>query len=174
MMQTLVERWQRALAEQGVRLTPQRDAILKFLAETRIHPTAAEVYTAVREKFPHISRATVYNTLNLMVRLGLIAELRREEGALRYETHLEPHINLICIRCGRVEDVELSHDVLATLEQRLPETRKIEPNEVDLGEFKVLYARVDVYGYCAECWREMQTEQAQRTESEKEKEVIAL
>ena len=172
MTDTLLERWKQTLTKHGIRLTPQRDAVLAFLAETRIHPTAAEVYAAVREKFPHISRATVYNTLNLMVRLGLIAELRREEGSLRYETHLEPHINLICIRCGRVQDVELSEDVLTTMKKRLSDAQAMEPTP-RLGEFHVLYARVDLYGYCAQCWSEMNTQPDEKT-PEREKEVIAL
>ncbi|NPA91516.1 MAG: transcriptional repressor [Chloroflexi bacterium] len=138
-----LKKWIHTLMAHGVRMTPQREAILKYLAQARTHPTAAEVYEAVRREFPHVARATVYNTLNLLVRLGLIIELRREDGAVRYETDLAPHINLICISCGRVEDVHLEE------EEEIPSSRVMLAIQ-DRG-FRVLYTRVDVYGLCREC-----------------------
>ncbi len=129
--------WRKVLTTHGVRMTPQREAILRYLAQARSHPTAAEVYQAVKATYPHVSRATVYNTLNLMSRLGLIVELRRQEGAVRYETNLAPHANLICLRCGQVVDVDMP------LHLSLPQ-------DVD---FQVQSVRVDVYGYCATCRR---------------------
>lgn len=127
--------WREALTRAGVRLTPQREAILEYLAQARTHPTAAEVYQAVRERAPHIARATVYNTLNLLPRLGLIVELRRQDGNVRYETNLTPHVNLICVRCGRVFDLDM-------------------PLSLDLPEeipFAVRHVQVDAYGICASC-----------------------
>ena len=127
--------WEQVLEQHGVRITPQRQEILRYLAGARTHPTASEVYAAVRAVFPRVARATVYNTLNLMVQLGLISELKRDEGAVRYETDLSPHINLICIRCGRVEDVPLPA-----------------PLNVDaIDDFEVRYVLVDMYGLCAAC-----------------------
>ncbi len=134
-MDERLQTWERILEEHGVRITPQREEILRYLAQTRSHPTAYEVYEAVRAVFPRVARATVYNTLNLMVRLGLLIELKREEGAVRYETDLSPHINLICMQCGRVTDAPL-------------------PSPLHLGEvgdFEVRYVRVDMYGICARC-----------------------
>ena len=132
---TRLEMWERVLEDHGVRITPQREEILRYLAGTRSHPTAYEVYEAVRAIFPRVARATVYNTLNLMVRLGLLIELKREEGAVRYETDLSPHINLICMQCGRVVDAPL-------------------PTPLDVKEiegFAVRHVRVDMYGLCPEC-----------------------
>ncbi len=130
-----LQRWRQVLATHGVRMTPQREAVLHYLAETRTHPTAAEVYAAVKRRAPRVSRATVYNTLNLLARLGLIVELRRQEGAVRYETNLDPHVNLICLRCGQVFDVETSFSL--SLPDHLP--------------FMVHHVRVDAYGVCARC-----------------------
>ncbi len=132
---TRLEMWEQVLEEYGVRITPQREEILRYLAGTRSHPTAYEVYEAVRAVFPRVARATVYNTLNLMVRLGLLIELKREEGAVRYETDLSPHINLICMQCGRVVDAPL-------------------PTPLDVSEiegFLVRHVRVDMYGLCPTC-----------------------
>jgi Fur family peroxide stress response transcriptional regulator len=129
-------------------LTPQREAILRYLASARNHPTAYQVYQAVRATFPHVGKATVYNTLNLMARLGLLVELKRDEGAVRYETDTSPHANLICLRCGQVEDAPL----LASVEVRMPEE----------DGFDTRYVRVDLYGYCARCQREIsQNEEAE-------------
>ncbi len=118
-------------------MTPQRQAILRYLASVRTHPTAQEVYEAVRMQYPHIARATVYNTLNLLARLGLILELRREGGAVRYETDTTPHVNLICLKCGKVVDAHIHVN--------------LEADESMLNGFKILHIRVDAYGYCAEC-----------------------
>ncbi len=134
-MDERLQAWERVLEEHGVRITPQREEILRYLAQSRSHPTASEVYEAVREVFPRVARATVYNTLNLMVRLGLLIELKREEGAVRYETDLSPHINLICMACGRVTDAPLP--------------TPLEMTKID--DFEVRYVRVDMYGLCAEC-----------------------
>ena len=134
-----IREWKEALVTQGVRITPQREAVLRYLSQTRSHPTAAEVFQAVRKVFPHISRATVYNTLNLMSRLGLITELRRQDGSIRYETNQEPHVNLICVSCGRVFDWDAPIS--------LPEERP--------KGFALLQVRVDAYGYCPECLKHL-------------------
>ncbi len=147
--QDVLERWLERLQDQGVRMTPQREAILTYLAQTHSHPTAAEVYEAVRQRFPHVARATVYNTLNLLARLGLIIELRREEGAVRYETDLHPHINLICIRCGKVEDLHLENVAIVH--------PHIQAQAEERG-FLPLYTRVDVYGYCRQCRQDVKDE----------------
>ena len=129
--------WQQVLERHGVRMTPQREAILRYLASTRAHPTAHQVYQAVRETFPYVGKATVYNTLNLMARLGLLVELKRQDGAVRYETDVSPHANLICLRCGQVEDAPLSA-----------------PVHIEAWEehgFTIQHVRVDAYGYCARC-----------------------
>ncbi len=148
-MDERLQQWEQALTEHGVRITPQREAILRYLVQARNHPTAYEVYDAVRRVFPRVSKATVYNTLNLMARLGLIIELRRQGGAVRYETNLTPHINMICLRCGRVIDAPT-------------------PVAVDLESlegFQARHVRVDVYGYCAACLIPNRETTPQTTES---------
>lgn len=149
-MEDRLQEWKQVLEARGVRLTPQREAILRYLAGARSHPTAHQVYQAVRANFPHVGKATVYNTLNLMARLGLLTELKREDGAVRYETDISPHANLICLRCGQVEDAPL----LVPVQVGTPED----------GTFQVHHVRVDVHGYCARCQREMtQNEEAEKT-----------
>ena len=145
MSEERLREWEQILEAHGMRVTPQREAILRYLASARTHPTAQEVYQAVRKVFPRVGRATVYNTLNLMARLGLLTEVRRQEGAVRYETDVSPHANLICLRCGRVEDAPLVAPVQVTT--------------AEVGSFQTQSVRVDFYGYCAQCQEEIRQQE---------------
>ncbi|HEY8450454.1 MAG TPA: Fur family transcriptional regulator, partial [Bacillota bacterium] len=70
-MKTAVERFRDLLSSHGYRVTPQRLAIYEALVATDQHPSAEELYRQVKKRFPMISPATVYNTLQLLVRMGL-------------------------------------------------------------------------------------------------------
>jgi Fur family ferric uptake transcriptional regulator/Fur family peroxide stress response transcriptional regulator len=88
----------------GLRLTPQRRAIVEFLENSHAHPTADEVFTAVNRRFPMTSKATVYNTLNLLKEADLVREVFKD-GAIRYDPNLAPHHHFLCRRCGRIDDI---------------------------------------------------------------------
>ena len=123
----------------GLRLTPQRLAIAhEVLAQD--HPTAAEVYDAVRVRFPTMGLATVYATLNVMVERGLLRSLAFE-NAVRFDANVEPHANLICTSCGRSTDYDGCDDVLRALRDRAAS---------DAG-FELEEHRLDLYGRCALC-----------------------
>ncbi len=94
-----------ALTGAGYRVTPQRVAVYRYLLHSADHPTAEEIYRGVRAQFPMISPATVYNTLDLLVSLGLVAELGVDGPSKRYDGNPTPHLNLHCTRCGRIVDV---------------------------------------------------------------------
>jgi Fur family transcriptional regulator, peroxide stress response regulator len=93
-----------ALRQAGYRLTRQRRVICAYLAATDEHPTPYGVYTALVSQYPDLSRATVYNTLNVLHELGLLVQLDLGDEHTHYETDLAPHINLICRRCHGVVD----------------------------------------------------------------------
>ena len=123
----------------GLRLTPQRLAIAhEVLAQD--HPTAAEVYEAVRGQFPTMGLATVYATLNVMVEHGLLRPLAFE-NAVRFDANVTPHANLICTACGRITDYAGCDDVLRALRERAAS---------DAG-FELEEHRLDLYGRCALC-----------------------
>lgn len=123
----------------GLRLTPQRLAIAhEVLAQD--HPTAAEVYEAVRVRFPTMGLATVYATLNVMVERGLLRSLAFE-SAVRFDANVTPHANLICTACGRITDYDGCDDVVRTLRDRAAS---------DAG-FQLEEHRLDLYGRCASC-----------------------
>lgn len=93
-----------ALVAAGHTLTPQRRAIVRFLSGRTDHPTASLIYEAVTKDFPITSRATVYNTLSLLVELGMVATVPGGEE-VRYDPNLSAHHHLRCQRCGALEDV---------------------------------------------------------------------
>ena len=127
------------LRQAGLRPTPQRLAIVGEVL-LRHHPTVAEVYDSVRREFPTIGLATVYNTLRSMTERGLVRELPFN-NATRFDVNLTPHANLVCTRCGAIEDSEACNDLLVQLQQRIGADAGFAPES----------QRVDVYGICAKC-----------------------
>jgi Fur family peroxide stress response transcriptional regulator len=94
-----------ALRQAGLRLTPQRVAVCRALAESRAHPTAHALFEQLSAQFAALSRATVYNTLETLARVGLAQQLVvAGDGAMRFDANLDPHAHLVCTRCHRVED----------------------------------------------------------------------
>jgi Fur family peroxide stress response transcriptional regulator len=96
----------RSLEGSGLRCTPQRYAVMAFLTERPRHATAAEIFEAVNRLDPRSSRATTYNNLRDLLRVGLVREVAVEGRAARYDAKGMRHHHFICDRCGNVEDVE--------------------------------------------------------------------
>jgi Fur family transcriptional regulator, peroxide stress response regulator len=96
----------RSLERCGLRCTPQRHAVMVFLAEHMGHPTAAEIFEAVNRVDPRSSRATTYNNLKDLVQAGLVREVAAEGRAARFDATGVRHHHFICDRCGTVEDMK--------------------------------------------------------------------
>ena len=112
----------------GLKMTPQRRAIVEYLQSSHQHPTADEVMTAVNEKFPMTSRATVYNTLNWLKGSGLVREVF-EGGTVRYDPHVSDHHHFVCRLCCKVKDIEC--DAVGSIQVcSLPGNPKIENYQV--------------------------------------------
>jgi len=88
------------------RLTRQRRAILNLLKSTRAHPTADEIYEAVRKDLPNISKGTVYRNLQVLIDSGEAAVLDIRGTLSRYELRRESHHHFRCQACGRVIDID--------------------------------------------------------------------
>lgn len=93
------------LQENGIQASPQRLAVAEYVLFTDAHPTAEEVWAAVKARAPLVSRATVYNTLNLLVRKGLLRQVQLDEGRTGFDPNLEPHHHFIDEATGVVHDV---------------------------------------------------------------------
>lgn len=127
------------LKEKGLKITPQRLAIIDALvAKREAHPGASLIYNEARKKTMHVSLSTVYATLKEFSENGLIKSLEFDRMENRYEGNLSEHINLVCKRCG------------AIIDYNLPPT--IEPKDVARKSgFVVTEARMEYYGYCRDC-----------------------
>jgi Fe2+ or Zn2+ uptake regulation protein len=95
----------RRCRERGVRVTAQRLAVYRALAEDPSHPTAGAIYRRLRGAMPSLSTATVYRVLESLVRDGLLRRVSTTGGAGRFDANLVPHQHLICRVCGRMTDV---------------------------------------------------------------------
>jgi Fe2+ or Zn2+ uptake regulation protein len=94
-----------ALREHGIKPTAQRLAVARFVLEARSHPTADEVWEKVRRHSPTLSRATVYNTLNVFVEKGLLRTQAVREGALVFDPRVARHHHFIDEETGAIYDV---------------------------------------------------------------------
>lgn len=93
------------LRRHGVKPSAQRMAVAEYVLATDEHPSADQVLARVKAAFPMISRATVYNTLNLFVRQGLLRELALAEGRVVFDPHVEPHHHFVDDATGSIHDV---------------------------------------------------------------------
>lgn len=129
------------LRSTGVRMTPQRYAILSFLLESKIHPTADEIYRSLAERFPSMSVATVYNNLKLFIEAGLVRELTYGDNSSRFDADMSDHYHAICQCCGKIADFEY------------PSLTHIETAAASHTGFQVQGHRMEVYGICEECYK---------------------
>lgn len=93
------------LASHGIKPSAQRVAIAAYVLSTDEHPSADEVWARVKRVFPMVSRATVYNTLNLFVAKGLLRELVLTEGRLVFDSNVDKHHHLIDEETGKIHDL---------------------------------------------------------------------
>ena len=92
--------------EKNLKVTPQRYAIYKYLCSTKEHPSAETIYKELREDYPMLSLATVYKTLKTLVDIGMVQELNAGEDNFRYDANVATHPHIMCLDCGRVDDLE--------------------------------------------------------------------
>lgn len=92
----------------GLAVTPQRLAIIEVLLASTDHPRAERIFAEVRRRHPHISLATVHRTLETLCRIGEARKVTLLHDSARYDGNLTPHHHVICVRCRRIRDVEIS------------------------------------------------------------------
>jgi Fur family transcriptional regulator, peroxide stress response regulator len=109
------------LADSGLRSTPQREVVYRLLLTSRSHPTADEVYAAVRSGLPTMSLATVYNCLDALVHCNLVRAVNFERAPTRYCANLHPHAHFHDEETGQTHDVDLPAAVIAQLKAILPQ-----------------------------------------------------
>lgn len=128
-----------ALEAAGHRYTVQRAAVHRALGEMRSHPTADEIFTAVRRRIPDISLATVYKALETLVACDLALKLPTGDRPARYDGRTDAHDHLCCLGCGRVMDVEGG--------ARADWMDSVDPP----ADFEICGYRLVLLGYCGDC-----------------------
>ena len=132
------------LREKGYKLTSQRLKIIGLLSRDMTHPGASDILRRVRQRAPQISMSTVYYTLDMLKREGLLQELQFYDRDNRYDVNVTNHINLICKKCGRIEDfpgeIPLSY---ARVRERT--------------DFQAVGMRYEYYGFCKACRKTRRT-----------------
>lgn len=97
------------LRKAGLRVTPQRRAVMQALIGDRSHPLAEVVAVRVKRQMPEVSLSTVYKTLHELADHGLVLKLDLP-GGMRFDPNEQRHPHLVCMTCGAVVDAHLSHD----------------------------------------------------------------
>ena len=92
--------------QEGIPFTVQRRRVYEVLLGRTDHPTADQIFEAVQEDLPGISRMTVYRVLDLLLRLRLLKKVCHPEATARFDPNTEPHHHLVCTACGRLVDFE--------------------------------------------------------------------
>jgi len=140
----------RQLRAKGLKLTPQRLAIIEVLIEKRnFHPGARLVYEEAKKKRKSLSLSTTYAILKKLSSLGIIKTLQFDSMENRYEGNLKEHLNLICERCGKILDYKIppvadQHDIAKRT------------------GFSVMDTRLEYYGYCRDCHTETREDQSKQ------------
>ena len=109
-----------ALADSGLRATPQREVVFNVLLKKRDHPTADEVFARVKSELPTISLATVYNCLETLVQCRVVRAVNFERGPTRYCPNLRPHAHFHDEQSGSTHDIDLPPELLEQVKAVLP------------------------------------------------------
>ena len=130
-----------ALKDREYRLTPQRVELVRLIAASEGHPSAAQLYARIRTRFPTMSQATVYKTLALLKEMDQVLEIDLRDDSHYDGNRPEPHPHLICMQCNAIVDgnVDLDRSTLRQLEQA--------------SGFRIVRPQLTFYGICPACQR---------------------
>jgi len=134
-MQELIDKYR----GKGLKMTPQRLAVLDFLDGNTDHPTADDIFRAVKATYPTVSLATIYNTIQTLQEMGELQEVTINPERRHFDPNTAPHHHAICTKCKRIEDVFEDYSSVLNL-----------PAEIH-SVFNITGNHVDFYGECAHC-----------------------
>jgi Fur family transcriptional regulator, peroxide stress response regulator len=136
--------------QRGIAVTPQRLAVVRALLASENHPSTDEICAAVRRKHPHVSLATVHRILEQFCEVGEARKVTLLHDVARYDGNVEPHHHVLCVRCRRVQDVEI------------PEVDKLLEGTTSLGQFALLRCSLEIDALCKRCQLAEKRTRAQR------------
>lgn len=122
-----------------MKFSRQREIILRHVKDFPVHPTADQVYTALKKENPSLSLGTVYRNLNQLSEMGMLNKIRIADGSDRFDGRTDPHFHIICENCGQVFDIET------------PELEEIISRIGQRDGHKITGVTLNLRGICAEC-----------------------
>jgi len=125
------------LIEKGLKVTPQRIAILEAIIKLNNHPTAENIIDTIRINYPNISTATVYKVLDALVVNGLIKKVKTERDVMRYDAIMKSHHHLYCSESDQIEDF-VDTDLNEMIEKYFEKKR--------IPDFKIEDVKVQIIG----------------------------
>ncbi|HIN61243.1 MAG TPA: transcriptional repressor [Candidatus Marinimicrobia bacterium] len=136
-----LKKFMKVLRNENLKLTPQRVEIFREVCDSDEHREAEEIYLALRERDVHVSRSTVYRTMNILYQHDLVRRMNIGDGKWRYEHWLDchQHDHLICIRCGTI--VEFMN----------PQIEEIQKDVADKFNYKLVRHVHQLFGLCKQC-----------------------
>ncbi len=129
------------LGDRGLRKTPERFAILREIYHLGGHLDAEDLFLHMKSQDYRVSRATVYNTLELLVEVDLVKKLQFGNNITLFEKSLgyKQHDHLICTKCGKVQEF---------CDPRIQQTKSMVEEFID---FEITHHSLNIYGFCREC-----------------------
>ncbi len=124
------------LARRNIRSSHQRIKVWEYLINNRCHPTVDQIYNALHQEIPTLSKTTIYNTLTVFQQANLVRVLSIEDNETRYDIVMENHGHFKCASCGTIYNFSVDMDLLISS---------------DLENFKILDKNVYFKGVCPRC-----------------------
>ncbi len=115
----------------GLKLTMQRFAILKYLMDSKAHPSAEMIFNDLKQQYPTITLSTVYNTLDVFEEKGLIKRVPTFTGTARYDADLSPHVHMILSDKGEILDI-YDKDVISSIRQHLKRKHNLDISDKNI------------------------------------------
>ena len=102
-----LEKYVKKLKENNLKVTPQRLIVLKYLGEHCTHPTTDKIYTDLKTNNPSLSKTTVYNSLEILEKHGILQSITISGSERRYDFKQGMHHHFLCKKCGRITDIDV-------------------------------------------------------------------
>jgi len=140
LMVKYLEKYVEQLKNNNLKITHQRLEILKYLDTHKTHPTADEIYSVLKKKNPALSKTTIYNALETLMKNNLVRNLTISSLEQRYEIKDEMHHHFLCKKCGKIINIEIT----------CPNINKILQQGYHIEEVHGYFK-----GYCKECLKKV-------------------
>ncbi len=140
---SILQTFQEYLGRQGLKLTRQREEILRCLMAAERHLGIDELYDTLKKQDPSIGRATIFRTVKLLQECGIVAEVGSANGRAKFELKADRphHDHMICIECGRITEFQS------------PMMERFQDGAIRRHGFEALWHRHEIFGRCKDCFK---------------------